>query len=189
MKTMHQPVPHARDQGLVVQDLPDEILVYDLDRHRAHSLNRTAALVWRHCDGRTTVGEMVMLLRQELAAPADEEAVWIALQRLGRAHLLRERLQLPPSGDRASRRAVLRTLALAGGLAAVTSIVAPQAVQAATLVPCIRDSTCASLGGHCCKCASDATGFCTSNCGNECNSFCTSRDPNNTNQNTTCPFG
>ena len=52
------PLPRMREQGLVVDDLPDEVLVYDLDRHQAHCLNRTAALVWRHCDGQTTVKEI-----------------------------------------------------------------------------------------------------------------------------------
>jgi hypothetical protein len=36
--------PKGRTAGLVESELPDELLVYDLVRHRAHSLNRTAAL-------------------------------------------------------------------------------------------------------------------------------------------------
>src|SRR5689334_2284713 len=127
MNTADQPAPQARDEGLIVQELSDELLVYDLHRHRAHSLNRVATLVWRHCDGETTVSQMAALLRQELAAPADEEAIRIGLQRLGRAHLLRERPPVPARTDRTSRRALLRRLAMAGGLAVVTSIVAPEA--------------------------------------------------------------
>ena len=40
--------PRARTEGLVVTELPDELLVYDLERHRAHCLNPTAALVFKH---------------------------------------------------------------------------------------------------------------------------------------------
>src|SRR6266511_2345300 len=127
METMHQTVPQARDEGLVIQELPDEILVYDLDRHRAHCLNRTAALVWRHCDGQTSVKQMATLLEQELAAPAGEEAVWIALQRLRRAHLLCDHPPVLTRTAGSSRRALLRGLAMMGGLAVVTSIVAPEA--------------------------------------------------------------
>src|SRR5207248_2525045 len=40
--------PSARQDRLVVQELSDEVLVYDLDRHRAHCLNRAASLPqWR----------------------------------------------------------------------------------------------------------------------------------------------
>ena len=48
-------LPLARRERLLVEELPDEVLVYDLDREKAHCLNRTAALIWNHCDGRTTV--------------------------------------------------------------------------------------------------------------------------------------
>jgi hypothetical protein len=114
---MQQPNPHARAEGLVVQEWSDEVLVYDLERHRSHCLNRTAALVWRHCDGKTGVAEMASLLYRELNVPADEEAVWLALDRLGRAHLLKERLPLPANAARVSRRALVRKLAVVGGLA------------------------------------------------------------------------
>lgn len=128
--------PRAREDRLVVQELPDEVLVYDLNRHKAHCLNRTAALVWGHCDGQTTVAEMATLLRKELNHPVDEAVVWLALHRLGRAHLLRERVIPPAGAPRLSRREVMRKLALAGAfsvlLPAVTSIVAPTAAEAAT---------------------------------------------------------
>jgi len=50
--------PRARKDDLLIQDLPEETLVYDVVRHRAHCLNRTAALVWRHCDGKTSVEKL-----------------------------------------------------------------------------------------------------------------------------------
>ena len=43
--------PLARKEGLVIQELPVEVLVYDLDRDKAHCLNETAAMVWRKCNG------------------------------------------------------------------------------------------------------------------------------------------
>ncbi|MBV9278705.1 MAG: hypothetical protein JOZ41_01360, partial [Chloroflexi bacterium] len=43
--------PRARKNGLIVRELEDEVLVYDLERHRAHCLNRAAGLVWKHADG------------------------------------------------------------------------------------------------------------------------------------------
>ncbi len=37
--------PLARHEGLVVQKLDGEVLIYDLQRHRAHCLNSTAAAI------------------------------------------------------------------------------------------------------------------------------------------------
>jgi hypothetical protein len=59
-----QPLPFARTHQLIVQEVPDEVLVYDLDRHKAHCLNRTSAIVWKHCDGKTTVAEAKRLLER-----------------------------------------------------------------------------------------------------------------------------
>jgi len=49
----------ARQNGIVVQEMPDEVLVYDLDSNKAHCLNQSAALVWKSCDGTNTVGDIV----------------------------------------------------------------------------------------------------------------------------------
>ena len=141
--------PQVRKDGLVVKELPDEMLVYDLERHRAHCLNPTAALVWKHCDGRTSAKEIATLLQKELKAPPgkpgkiDEKLVWLALDRLGKAHLLEERLSPPPEGARFAHRELVRKLGLVGGLTVllplVTSIVAPTPAEAAAT--CVFDCT------------------------------------------------
>ena len=46
METTRALMPRARQDELVVEELQDETLVYDLERHKARCLNRTAALVW-----------------------------------------------------------------------------------------------------------------------------------------------
>lgn len=133
-------MPYAREEELLVQELPDEVLVYDLKRHRAYCLNRTAALVWQHCDGQTTVAKMAMLLENELKIPADEEVVWLALDQLRRAHLLEEPTTRPADAVSCSRRELMRKLALVGGLSvllpAVMTIVVPTPAQAVT---CVRN--------------------------------------------------
>src|SRR5919204_3658772 len=105
--------PQAREQGLIVRQQDEELLVYDPTAHRAHALNPAAALVWKHCDGKTTVAELATLLHQELSLPADEEAVWLALDRLERAQLLPGELPRP-ARPRYTRREVARRLGLAG---------------------------------------------------------------------------
>ena len=41
-------LPVRRAEGLIVQEVAEETVVYDQKGHRAHCLNKTAALVWRH---------------------------------------------------------------------------------------------------------------------------------------------
>ena len=50
--------PTARSANLTVQELADETLIFDHQNHKAHCLNRTTALVWKLCDGRTSLAAM-----------------------------------------------------------------------------------------------------------------------------------
>ncbi len=138
-------MPRARQDELVVEELQDETLVYDLKRHKAHCLNRTSALVWQHCDGRTSVAEVAAMLEEQLATPADEAVVWMALDRLGRAHLLSEPVTLPANKAQYSRREVLRTLRRVAGISlllpVIESIVAPRAASASSPV-CVTVDQC-----------------------------------------------
>ena len=144
METTNAVMPRARQDELVVEELPDETLVYDLDRHKAHCLNRTSALVWQRCDGRTAVAEVAALLEKELKIPADEKVVWMALDRLGRVHLLKEKVTLPADRTQYSRREVLRTLRRVAGISlllpVIESIVSPLA--AAQQSNCVDVDTC-----------------------------------------------
>ncbi len=54
--------PLARSQDLVIQEMPGEILVYDLQTNKAHCLNETAAAIWKSCDGENSVGDISRLL-------------------------------------------------------------------------------------------------------------------------------
>ncbi len=132
--------PHARKEGLIVEELSDETLVYDEERHKAHCLNQTAAFVWRRCDGRTSVSELARLLEDELGIPANEEVVWLALDRLDRVHLLQERGQQGTETPRYSRRELVRRLGQIGiAIPMVVSIVAPLAAAA---VSCVTVGQC-----------------------------------------------
>jgi hypothetical protein len=137
--------PRARTEGVIVEEMDEETLVYDVRGHRAHCLNAGAALVWRASDGRTSVSDMARLLGG-VGLPEDEEVVWMALSRLDRAGLLDEPASLPSQRRRYSRKEMLRTVGSMAGLAlvlpAVTSITAPLAAQAAS---CITAAHCSSL--------------------------------------------
>ena len=66
-------VPAARSDGLVVEHLADETLIYDLERDEAHHLNPTAATVFELCDGRATLNELTDQAAQRLGQPVSTE--------------------------------------------------------------------------------------------------------------------
>jgi len=132
----------ARQDGLLKQPVDDELLVYDLKRHKAHCLNKAAAIVWEECNGRNTVADLVRLLENRLQTRFDEEMVWVALDQLDRARLLSPRITRPEAPNRISRRDVLKRVGIAAALTVplITSVMSPTAAQA---------STCTKKGGTC----------------------------------------
>src|SRR5579862_353816 len=111
-KTTDKTQALARSEELVVQELPDEVLVYDLKHHTAHCLNKTSAFVWNHCDGRTTPDQIARLMEQELRTKVSDDVIWFALNNLGKADLLREPVVLPSAKVGISRRSAIRRLGL-----------------------------------------------------------------------------
>ena len=100
-------LPLARHEDLVVQQMPEEVLLYDLRRHKAHCLNKTAAMVWQQCDGQTTVADMARRLEREAGPAVDEGVIRYALNKLGEADLLAERPD-PGATRGLSRRQVVK---------------------------------------------------------------------------------
>ncbi|MEO9130517.1 MAG: PqqD family protein [Sphingomonas sp.] len=142
--------PLAREHGLMVRDMHDEVLVYDTQRDRATALNPIAAKVWRACDGASDVPMIVARLSTP-EAPIDEESVWKALVLLGKADLLeRPHVIHSPAFDRQSRRQIIRKLGTAAMVAVpvVIAISVPTPAQAASALPsgsfCTVGSQCAS---------------------------------------------
>jgi hypothetical protein len=150
--------PAARSTGLVIQEMENETLIYDLERHKAHCLNHTAALVWKNCDGRRAVADIAAVLSRELNAPVSDELVWFALDQLAEDNLLREKIETPAPLNGMTRRRMMKRLGVAAMVAVpvVTSLLAPTAAQAGTGSPpgsgCTESSQCRSLncsGGVC----------------------------------------
>lgn len=158
-KRVEYRIPRARKEGLVVKELADEVLVYDLERHKAHCLNQTAALVWNNCDGRNTVSDMVLLLQAESGQLIDEDVVWLALDQIDKARLLEERVERPSNKPKLSRRDAVRRIGIAAAVPLVLSIVAPTALAVGT---CLQE-------GEACTADTDC---CSGNCQNKPNGTC-----------------
>jgi plasmid maintenance system antidote protein VapI len=143
-------LPQARRDGLVVRELPDEVLVYDLESHKAHCLNSTAAAVWRLCDGETTVADMAFRLAREVGEPVDEDVVWLALEDLSRLELLERKVVRAESGlSRAQlvRRVGVVTATLA--IPAVLSLGVPTASAALCNDVCAGNPDCPASCPNC----------------------------------------
>lgn len=155
MEELERVQPQARKEGLVVQEMPEEVLVYDLDRHEAHCLNSAAVGVWRACDGERTPVEIARHLTRETGTPVDEHTVLFALGQLSKYNLLVEKVAVPAG---ISRRDFLRRAGIAAAVTVplVISIATPTAAQAASLggngAPCSTGADCRSgvcSGGVC----------------------------------------
>jgi hypothetical protein len=141
----HGERPAARTRDVVVKAVGDEMLVYDLARHRAHSLNPVAAAVWRACNGTRDVPALAATAAAGLGHPVAPDAVRLALQDLGRAHLLTTPVE--PAG--LTRRELMRRLGTAAAVALplVTSVVAPTAAQAQS---CRDEGQTCTSSSQCC---------------------------------------
>ncbi len=170
-------MPRARQDELIVQSIGDETVVYDERHSRVHRLNRTAALVWSHCDGERTVAALASVMRQEAGQDGGnsagensvwensvwENSVWLALDRLEKAHLLQDPLVKPARAAPITRRDVLRQAALAGGLPlllpAIQSIVAPTPAMAMS-IGCAKRGQVPSPTRPCCPGLQAVNGIC-----------------------------
>lgn len=147
--------PKARGTGLLVRKVSRELVVYDLDRHRAHCLGETAAAVFSRCDGRTSVAEIARAAGSESMSSLDTRAALAAVRRLERAHLLEAPVPRRRALDSPARRSLLRGVAVTGGLAVLSLTVPTPEAAAATCLPrdaCVRRDSCTDLqGNQCCS--------------------------------------
>src|SRR5262249_20770608 len=126
---------------------------------KAHCLNRGAAELWRHCDGRRSIDDLARHLYGDLPAERGEQVVRLGLERLRRRGLV-EGIGKQAVVDRERRELIGRlAMAAAAGLAIplVSSAMAPKPGYAVscglTGSPCNNGLECCSgvcLGGNVC---------------------------------------
>jgi len=134
--------PFARSDDLVVEELGDELLVYDVNVDRAHSLSAPAARVWRRCDGKTSVDA----LGAELGL--DAETIARALDELDRCNLLDAGPEL--GGGHTRREATIKVAKIGGAVAAAPLIVSLGLPASASAVLTVPVEVCANAKSHGC---------------------------------------
>lgn len=146
-------IPVARKNGLVIQEAGDEVLVYDVERDQAHCLNKTAAFVWRSCDGTRDVSAIADALGREFSQKVDEDLVWLAIDQLSNERLLEREIRLAGG---VSRRDAIRKIGLAAAVA--LPVVAMLSFPRTSLAVTCASSYCGSnspsngcgAGEYCC---------------------------------------
>lgn len=147
-------LPKARCEGIITREVDGELLIYDLDRDKAHCLNPSAAAIWKLCDGRTTAEEIANSLATQTRTTDDQDVVLIALADFGRSHLLDETggnetgPYLPKTLLGMSRREAVKRIGVGASLPIIFSITAPTA-QAST--SCKGDGVACGAGPECCS--------------------------------------
>jgi len=140
--------PLARTEQLIVKEVDDEVLVYDLKTDKAHCLNDTAAKVWKNCDGEKSVTDITAVLANGTEALVEEGVVWLALDQLKQFKLLVDVPNAPLVFAGMTRRQLVRTLGVAAiALPVVVSIIAPTPAMAAS--PCSAKDPC-TVPADCC---------------------------------------
>ena len=123
----------ARRDDVVVDEVVDEVLVYDRRGDVAHCLSEIAATVWRTCEGGATLDEVAeQIVARDLAGSSDEA---MELADTAVAELVEKGL-LETSGvgaSRVSRRQALRRMAGVGAAAVVAPLVVSAAVPKSAL--------------------------------------------------------
>ncbi len=150
-------IPKARKSGLIVQDLNEETLIYDLETNRAFCLNQTSMIVWQNCDGVKTPSDISKILTVKLKNPVGEDLVWLALDQLKKENLIENTDELETKFEGISRREAVRKIGLSSlvALPVIAALVAPTAAQTAVSA-CNTGTSCTCGNGGGTSCSSPA---------------------------------
>jgi hypothetical protein len=136
--------PLTRRKDIVVQELKDEVLVYDLKVSKAFCLNDTSALVWKMCEGKNTVSEISNKMSSQLETLVSEDLIWLALDQFRKDGLLENGEEIEDHFAGMSRREMIRRVGMASliALPIISSIVAPTAASAQSMAAPACTSVC-----------------------------------------------
>lgn len=152
-------VPQAASEGIVVQELNDEILVCDTKTNKVYCLNQTASEVWRECDGQTEISGIAGRLTNRLNSKFTDELVEFTLVELSKQNLLTvDYSKTAPINGGLSRRETVKRLAIGSAFALpiISSVMMPSAAHA--------QSSCDPLLAQPNGCACLSGGECDSGC-------------------------
>jgi len=122
--------PLALKRDIFVENLPEEVVLYDKSNNKVHRLDKTAAAIWESCDGTRTVDELTHIAGVKLGAVSDRKVVLQALAELEKADLLEAGSVMIPDAGLTFRREAVGKIALAGTALVATIVAATPAAHA-----------------------------------------------------------
>lgn len=173
MHWMPKKLPTARAEGLLVERVGDEVVIFDVESTDSHCLGSLAAAVFDNCDGRTSLEGIAEAASHRLGRPVDVERVQDAIGQLA------DRKLLSVVGDGISRRDLMKRGAIVAFSAPLIATVSATPAVAGASATCggFRD-----ISVLCCPCATGADdgkkGCCETPFTNQC--VCTKAESNNT---------
>ena len=79
---MNKNTPRSKKDNIVIQEVENELMIYDLSNNEAFCLNETSALIWQLCDGKNNISEIANELEKKFKTPINEYLVWLGLDQL-----------------------------------------------------------------------------------------------------------
>ena len=153
-------LPKCRTKDIIIKQLDDETLIYDLKTHEATCLNEAASAIYKDCDGSLSI--------EDLCDLHGEFETTTALAKFHKADLIEDGFDMP---SLVSRRDALRKITRGARLGmavasipAMATIAVPTAAQAGS---CGESGSVCTDGSECCSNAcnffdtADPTGTCT----------------------------
>ena len=148
-------LPKCRTKDIIIKQLDDETLIYDLKTHEATCLNEAASAIYNDCDGSLSI--------EDLCELHGEFETTTALAKFHKADLIEDGFDMP---SLVSRRDALRKITggarlgmAVASIPAMATIAVPTAAQAAS---CLRSGFACSSDSECCGICDTGSGpgFC-----------------------------
>ncbi len=134
--------PKARNNKILIQEIENEVLIYDLTNNKVFNLNKTAALVWRNCNGTNSVE----IISENTNFPVN--LILLTIDELQKYNLFEEEFVTNLPTDKSNRRKLLMQFAAtAFALPAIITLVAPKSINAQSGLVCKRNNGCDCPGG------------------------------------------
>lgn len=148
-------LPKVRNQNIVIQEIGNEIMIYDLEINKAYCLNETSAIVYQNCDGETDFTD----LNSKYDFP--NEIIYLTLDQLQKENLLEKNVQFLSPFKGLKRREVVKKIGLGSMIAlpVIASIIAPTAVNAQSCSGLLANGQTTVTA-----CTSGSPGGCTVGC-------------------------
>jgi hypothetical protein len=143
----------AQASHLVIQQLDEELLIYDTVRNKAHCLNSSMREVWERCDGHSSFLDIVKSLSKKNGKAWNADIVRLALKQLVNKRLLENHPLVTADWKHVSRRHVMKKIGVGAlvALPVIASVAIPTPAEAASclglLQPCTTNAQCCS--GNC----------------------------------------